>query len=330
MNQPSFVEQLFNILDQTTQIIQNNEKMTYLDALILTGENIYTDQIEQKNLIGKLSPLYDDFFHEEMTREDIRRGFQLAVLKGMKSDASIFHQMTPDSVALFIGYIAEKISAGREDLEVLDLAGGTGNLLTAMLNQMPAAIHASTVEVDDTFIKLATTNANLQQLPIEAYHQDSLRPLYVNPADLTVCDLPVGFYPDKENAANFTLSDVGEAPLSHFLMIEQGLRYTKAGGYNIYVIPNDLFVQDEEKRLYTFLNQTAFILGLLQLPATLFKDQSQAKSILILRKQGGNAVPPQQALLANLPSFSNANAILKITDEMNHWFNQYFNEIGQD
>lgn len=323
MHKPSNVEQLFNIIDQSAKLIEEDEDLTYLDALILTGENIYNDRISQKKLIGKLSPLYDDFLNEGTTREDIRRAFQLAVLKGMKSGTQPMHQMTPDSVALFIGYLTAKLIPAQEKIRLLDIASGTGNLLTGVMNQLNTPAQAAAVEIDETLIKLANTTANLQQLELDLYHQDSLRPLFIDPSDVTICDLPVGIYPDTENAADYTLAEAGDEPYSHFLMIEQGLRYTKAGGYLIYVIPNDLFAQDEKKIFQRFLHENAFILGLLQLPETLFKDTNQAKSILLLRKKGGEAKAPEQALLAQLPSFSNAQAMLTMTDRINQWFEEY-------
>lgn len=327
MEKPSYVEQLFQIIDESTQLIEKEEDLSYLDALILTGENIYNDQISQENLAEKLGPLYDDFLKEGITREDIRRAFQLAVLKGMKSGTQTIHQMTPDSVAIFMGYLTSKLIPAQEKVQLLDLASGTGNLLTGVMNQLTIPAEAEAVEIDETLIKLANTTANLQQLSLEFYHQDSLRPLFIDPSDVTLCDVPVGIYPDRENASNYALADVGEDPYSHFLMIEQGLHYTKAGGYLIYVIPNDLFVQDEDKVFQRFLNENAFILGLLQLPDTLFKDINQAKSILLLRKKGGEAKAPEQALLAQLPSFSNGAAMLTMTDRINYWFEDYHSKM---
>ncbi len=323
MSEPSKVEQLFYIIDQSTKLIEEEEKISYLDALILTGENIYNDYIAQRKLIGKLSPLYDNFLQEGTTREDIRRAFQLAILKGMKSGTQPIHQMTPDSVALFIGYLTTKLIPSQEEIQLLDIASGTGNLLTGVMNQLNTPAQAAAVEIDETLIKLANTTANLQQLELNFYHQDSLRPLFIDPSDVTLCDLPVGIYPDTENASKYELAEASEDPYSHFLMVEQGLRYTKAGGYLIYIIPNDFFAQDEEKVFQRFIHQNAFILGLLQLPESLFKDTDQAKSILILRKKGGEAKAPEQALLAQLPSFSNAQAMLTMTDRINQWFEEY-------
>ncbi len=46
---------------------------------------------------------------DAVSKEEIRRGIQLAVLKGMKQHAQPHHQMTPDSIGIFIGHIAGKL-----------------------------------------------------------------------------------------------------------------------------------------------------------------------------------------------------------------------------
>lgn len=51
----------------------------------------------------------------------------------------------------------------------------------------------------------------------------------------------------------------------------------------------------------------------------MFKDEAQAKSILILQKKGEDAMPPKQALLANLPSFANQQAMREMMAKLDQW-----------
>ncbi|HRF77540.1 MAG TPA: PDDEXK nuclease domain-containing protein, partial [Chitinophagales bacterium] len=40
---------------------------------------------------------------------------------------------------------------------------------------------------------------------LELFHQDSLEPLFIDPVDTVICDLPVGYYPNDEGAEAFEL-----------------------------------------------------------------------------------------------------------------------------
>lgn len=321
--QKSIVNHLFEILDKTALIIQTNHHTTYLEALCSSGENIFKDQIDQQDLKEELAPLYAKFFQEGMTAEDIRRAFQLAVLKGMKSAEERDHQITPDSLVIFMGHLASKLMRGRS-FSILDPAVGTGNLLTGILNQAEENDGcAFGVDVDSVLIKLAYTNANLQQKDIRLFHQDSLRPLFVDPVDIVACDVPVGIYPDKETAAPFALNSISGQAYSHFLFIEQGLKYAKQAGYLLYLVPNQLFSQDSDHTFYRFVQKSAVVLGLLQLPSSLFKNQSVAKSILILQKKGQGVKIPKQALLAELPSFAKKRELSNIMMKIDDWFEHH-------
>ncbi len=86
-------------------------------------------------------------------------------------------------------------------MTLFDPAVGTGNLLLAVLNQLAGeAGKAFGSEIDDVLIKLAYVQANLQEKEIELFNQDSLQPIFMEPADAVICDLPVGYYPDDESA----------------------------------------------------------------------------------------------------------------------------------
>ncbi len=64
------------------------------------------------------------------------------------------------------------------------------------------------VEIDDILIRLAYVNANLQAHPVQLFNQDSLEPLFIDPVDAVVCDLPVGYYPNDSRAADYQLKAV--------------------------------------------------------------------------------------------------------------------------
>lgn len=321
------MEELFTVFNETAAVIQEELDCTYLEALAETGENLFQGSILQEEELSELSvkrigKSYDSIGLERYSAEEIRRSFQLAILKGMKENIQPNHQMTPDSIGMFMAYLADKFLKEKE-LHLLDPAVGTGNLLTTVVNHMQnRTIEATGVEIDDILIKLAYINANLQKHPIQFFNQDSLEPLFIELADGVVCDLPVGYYPNDVRAADYELkADEGHS-YAHHLFIEQSVKHVKEGGYLFFLVPNGLFESQQAEKLHNYLKDHAIIQGLFQLPLSLFKNEKAAKSILILQKKGENVQPPKQALLVNLPSLSKPQAVDRILAQVNDWIKE--------
>lgn len=320
------VENLFEQIDNLTETVQQYMNETYLDSLTIVLETIFAGHASEDmddRLIQELTNSPDPASYEIV---EMRKAVQLAILKGMKGATQQQHLMTPETVALFVGYVAGKVTNGQENLRVFDPASGTANLLTIVMEQLDKLEHISAGEVDPTLIKLAVLNANLQQKEIEFFHQDSLRPFLLDPVDLVVSDLPVGYYPDDIRAGNYELqADEGHS-YSHHLFIEQSMNYTKPGGYLIFVIPEFLFDSDQSDKLHAYLQEQAHIIGVLQLPETAFKSEKNRKSILILQKKGPNTTAIKQPLLVQVPSFKNTEAMNDILAQMNNWFSTNMNK----
>ncbi|WAA11684.1 class I SAM-dependent methyltransferase [Fervidibacillus halotolerans] len=319
------VERLFQTLDETASLLEKELDCTYLDALIETGENVFQNKVLQPDVsemtVKRLEKAYDEINRMSYTREDIRKAFQLACLKGMRKNVQPHHQMTPDTIGFLLSYLIGKFLNEKRTFTILDIAVGTGNLLTTILNQLPnSSLKAYGVELDELLIKIAYVNANLQEHSIQLYNQDSLKPLLIDPVDLVVSDLPVGYYPNKFLSEPFELTSSHDHSFIHYLMIEQGMKYTKPGGYLFFIIPNNLFEGSESKQLHTFIKKHLHIQALFQLPSTMFKDGRLGKSILILQKNGEGVKPPKEVLLANLPSLKDKDAVESIMVKINRWF----------
>jgi len=321
------VEDLFSVINDTATILQEELSITFLEALAETGENIFQEAILQDEEISELSKKrlkksYESLKLDRFTVEEIRKSFQLAILKGMKESVQPNHQMTPDAVGMLVGYLVNKFVT-KTSYRLFDPAIGTGNLLTTVINQQAGKqIEGMGIDVDDLLIKLAFINANLQQHPIELYNQDSLEPLFIELADAVVSDLPVGYYPNDVRAAEFQLkSDKGHS-YAHHLFIEQSIKYTKDGGYLFFIIPNGLFESEEAPKLHEFLKEHAYIQSILQLPLTMFRHENAAKSVLILQKKGEEVKAPKQVLLVNLPSLSNGHQVEKTLKKIDQWIKE--------
>ncbi len=320
------VETLFSIFDSSAVVLRKELDVTYLEALVETGDNLFEGAILQEELsesaIEKLNREYSTFNEETYKGEEIRKAFQLAILKGMKEGVQANHEMTPDAVGMFMSYLFHKFMKGQNEITVLDPAIGTGNLMTTVFNSAQENVTMSGfgVEVDEVLIKLALVNANLQKHAIEFFHQDGLAPLYIDPVDAVVSDLPVGYYPNEIGASEYKLKADEGMSYAHHLFIEQSVKHTKEGGYLFFLVPNFIFESDQAPKLHAFIKETCFIQGLLQLPVSMFKNEKNAKSIFVLQKKGPSVTMPKQALLVELPKFSNMKAMEDIMDQLNTWF----------
>ena len=320
------VETLFSIFDSSAVVLRKELDVTYLEALVETGDNLFEGAILQEELsesaIERLNREYSTFNEETYKGEEIRKAFQLAILKGMKEGVQANHEMTPDAVGMFMSYLFHKFMKGQNEITVLDPAIGTGNLMTTVFNSAKEGLAMSGfgVEVDEVLIKLALVNANLQKHAIEFFHQDGLAPLYIDPVDAVVSDLPIGYYPNEIGASEYKLKADEGMSYAHHLFIEQSVKHTKEGGYLFFLVPNFIFESDQAPKLHAFIKETCFIQGLLQLPVSMFKNEKNAKSIFVLQKKGPSVTMPKQALLVELPKFSNMKAMENIMDQLNTWF----------
>ncbi|MFK9091180.1 class I SAM-dependent methyltransferase [Bacillus salipaludis] len=319
------VEQLFTLFNETALILQEELSCSYLEALAETGENLFQGAILQEELseltLKRLKKQYEEIHLVKYSNEDIRKAFQLVILKGMKENVQPNHQMTPDSVGMLVGYLVERFMK-QPSFRLLDPAVGTGNLLTTVLNHVHKNITSIGVEIDDILIKLAYVNANLQEHPVQLFNQDGLEPLFIDPVEAVIADLPIGFYPNDIRAEDYQLKAKEGHSYSHHLFIEQSVRHTTPGGYLFFLVPNGLFESEQAPQLHEFIKENLIIQGLLQLPTSMFKNKNSAKSILILQKKGEGVQPPKQALLVNLPSLSSAVGMDSILSKIEKWFQE--------
>jgi len=323
------VTELYTWIDETTTEIENQIEESYLDSLLDTLEALFYNEVQRdednellvKIIEQKLSKVNIDSY----SVETIRKSIQLALLKAMKEHTQHQHLMTTEAVAIIIGYLADKLVGNhKEKITLFDPASGTGNLLFVVMEQLKQELEVYASEVDPLLLKLSLVNANLQKKEIEFFHQDSLSPLLIDPVDLIVTDLPVGYYPDDVQASEYELKSEEGHSYSHHLFIEQSLKHTKPDGFLVFIIPETLFTSDQSDKLHKFIQAYAKIVGVIQLPETAFTSKEHAKSVLILQKNGISEKVYKQPLLVKLPSFSNAEAMEDIFEQMNMWFDENF------
>lgn len=303
------IEQLFTFIDSAAGSVQEAENVSYLEG-VLVALNGWLD--------GEHVP------EGEWDRNDIRKGIQLALLKGMRESAQVNHQMTPDSLGLLVGYLVEQFFEEslmkKETITMLDPAVGTGNLLLTVMNLIGDQITGAGVELDDLLIQLAAASADLQQQPVALYHQNTLMPLLIDPVDAVVCDVPVGYYPDEEYAnANYAIHAEEGMTYAHHLFIEKSINQLRDGGYAFFLVPSTIFESEQARQLFTYIKTNTWIQAVIQLPTTLFKKEQMAKSIFVVQKKSDTEKPVKDVLLAKVPSLSNPQALEQFFTRVRQW-----------
>ncbi|MFS0574859.1 class I SAM-dependent methyltransferase [Sporosarcina sp. 179-K 3D1 HS] len=297
----------------------NTEKIfAYLDAYADASEEVYLEAIIQA-CEDWLSGVANPVSAAPITKEEIRRGIQLAILKGMKQSVQPHHQMTPDSLGMLIGHMASKLVKEERTVALLDPAAGTGNLLYTVMNAIGTGVVATAIEIDDLLVRLAAVTAELLEHPVTFYVQDALRPLLVDPVDMVVSDLPVGYYPDDDNALNFELMPSEGHAFAHHLFIEQSMNYLRPGGYALFIIPASLFETAQASELHPYLKQKTVIKAVIQLPSSLFQHTVHEKSILILQKPDPEQRQTPDVLLAKVPNMTDAKAMSLFLQKIDSW-----------
>lgn len=302
------IEQLFNFIDTKAVALQQAENVTYLEG-VLEALNAWLDGEAPEG---------------EWDRNDIRKGIQLALLKGMRESVQVNHQMTPDSLGLLVGYLVEQFFedtfAKNESITVLDPAIGTGNLLLTVMNLIGDKVTGAGVELDDLLIQIAAASADLQQQPVALYHQNALLPLLIDPVDAVVCDVPVGYYPDEEYAnANYTIHAESGMTYAHHLFIEKSINQLRDGGYAFFLVPSNIFESEQARQLFSYVKKNTWIQAVIQLPSTLFKKEEMSKSIFVLQKKSEQDKPVKDVLLAKVPSLSNPEALEQFFYRVRQW-----------
>lgn len=302
----STMEKVFYFIDAKAVEVQKDTGLSYLESLLEAVESWLDGHIEPD---------------VQASKEDIRKAIQLAVLKGMKEHVQPHHQMTPDALGLLIAYLVE-LFVKKEQATILDPAVGTGNLLLTVMNYLEGQITGAGVEIDDLLIRLAASTADLVEQEVTFYRQDALQPLLIDPVDAVISDLPVGYYPDEENAAGFELKADEGMSFAHHLFIEQSMKHTADGGYLFFVVPKALFESAQAPQLHTYLKKTAYIQSVMELPDSLFKNSAHAKGILVLQKKKEGVRAPKEVLLAKVPNMSRQDSMAKFFSQVNSWFKE--------
>lgn len=324
------IEQGFELNLEAIQILQNALQSAYLDAYVENFENIIDNYqirvingVPDTQAFKRLTAIYQQLKRLDFTPMQRRKLTQLLLLKGTKTEKiQPNHQVTPDSIGMLFVYLIEQLANPKEQIELLDISVGSANLLlTILLYLQNAGFKAEGigVDIDDTLLAVAAATSEWTKADIQLFHQDGLQELLISPVDFAVSDLPVGYYPQDEKAKAFLCATSKGHSYAHHLLLEQGMKYVKAGGFGLFLIPADLFETEQSSDLKRWISEKVYIQGIIQLPDELFANTKSQKSILLLQNKGEKARQAPEVLLAKVATLKSKQSLLTFFNQFKAW-----------
>ena len=280
------IESAFGLLLANVQQLETHLATHFYDALI--EQNV--------SYIGKA--VSDDLQHRneqlrelQLTKLEWQNVYQFALEKGAKEmHLQANHQLTPDAIGYIINFMIETLTSATS-LSILELGSGTGNLAETLLTGLQdKELTYTGFEVDDLMIDLSASIADVMQTSAQFLQIDAVRPQVIDPVDILLSDLPVGYYPDDEIAKRSAVGSQLEHTYAHHLLMVQGFKYLKTGGYAIFVAPSDLLSSPQADLLKKWLQDYARVAAVITLPEDIVTENN-SKAIFVLQKSAQGKVP---------------------------------------
>lgn len=280
------IEKAFGLLLHNVQLLETQLATHFYEALIEQNAS-FTGKIELDGLAidqAELAGL-------GLTKKEWQKVYQFALIKGAKEmHLQANHQLTPDAIGYIINFMIETLYR-QSALSVLELGSGTGNLATTLLTGITdKTIDYTGFEVDDLMIDLSASIADVIQTNAKFLQIDAIRPQVIDPVDLLVSDLPIGYYPNDEVASRSSLASVTEHTYAHHLLMAQGFKYLQPDGYAIFIAPSDLLSSAQSELLKQWLQDYARVAAVITLPEGIFTEHNQ-KAIFVLQKCAQGKAP---------------------------------------
>ncbi|TSO27055.1 class I SAM-dependent methyltransferase [Lactobacillus sp. LL6] len=325
-------EKIFNQFLACVQTLQESLNVSFAEALVETFDNLENGKIKvemgapDKETVAKLSKMYEKLDYDHLPQKVKVQVFTYLTLKAINDDNRDANQMpTPPIISTLIALIMQKLLPTDKELEIVDPAMGTGNLLYAVINQLKSENHSKDhykligIDNDEEMLNLADVAAHLNNINIELFCQDALTPWMVPSPDAVVSDLPIGYYPVDENAKNFATKAEKGHSFAHLLLIEQIIKNLKPAGYAFLVVPKSILSGKVGADFMPWLTKKVYLKAIVELPDKMFQNKFNQKSILVFQNHGENATS-SEVLLTKLESLNGQDALVNFNDKLNEWY----------
>ena len=307
MNETPNLELFYDVLDESICKLYEIKKQSFLNLLIETGKNIVSQDVLNKEVTPEQKKELLDIYHKlddvDFNVEEIRKGFQLMVLRAFNEANLKVGDITPDTLGIFISYLINKLKGKVDKLKILDPVVGCGNLLYSVANHLDCDLHLFGIENVRELCDIASIQGDLLNYDIEIFCQDTLN----NPfSDIDIVVADINGYDVKAFEKDYYFP---------YLCVLQHMASLKEDGYFIGILPNDFFNHDEKGFFKENIVNYGSVLGVLELPINMFK--ANPKSIVIFSRQ---PLESKKCLLVELPSFSDPNTLNKALIQIEDWF----------
>lgn len=328
---PEKIEKAFELLQEAIQIVEGALDVSFFDSYIENAENLVDagkvrvlDGQPTQAVVDKLEPIYQEILSLDLSAEEWRKVTQLTLLKGSRQEQlQPNHQLTPDSIGFLFVYMLEELFPNKkEPLTILDIGSGMGNLLLTLLTNLTLAnyqVVGHGVDIDDTLLSIAAVTSELVKGNVTFFHQDALQDLLLEPVDVVIGDLPVGYYPNDEKAQTFVTGSHEEHTYAHHLLMEQGMKYVKEDGFGLFMIPSNFLESQQSSLLKKWLGSEVYLQAMIQLPDDLFKSAQSQKTILLLQRRTAQTQQAKEVLLVKLASLKDPNHVKEFFSQFEDW-----------
>lgn len=320
------IEEVFNIVDDRVEAIVAKDDKSYMEALsdvlaeIIDYQNVEIQEVDHSKQSSKLAKVNQQVYGKEV----LKAALMMNLLKVARKDhLQANYQPTPDVIADIFGYLVSSFFAKQKDISIMDVAMGSGNLLTTVYFQLNSGLKINPelygIENDDTMFNLAANLFEILEIPAQIYHEDTITDVVAPKVDVAISDLPIGYYPIDDNVNHYQTKAAEGHSYVHHLMIEMAMNHVNDDGFGIFLVPSQIFQTGEAKTLLKWIQENAYLQGMLNLPSELFKDPRAQKAILIIQKSGQNAKQAEPVMIGEFPSFKDQSAMKKFLQEINDW-----------
>ena len=307
MNETPNLELFYDVLDESINKLYEVKKQSFLKLLIESGRNIIAQDVLNKEVTPEQKEELLNIYHKlddvDFNVEEIRKAFQLMVLRAFNEANLTPGDITPDTLGIFISYLINKLKGKVDKLKILDPLVGSGNLLYSVANHLDCDLHLFGIDSSKDLCDIASIQGDLLNYEIEIFCQDTLNNAFSD-IDIVVADI-VGY-----NVKAFE-----KEYYFPYLCVLQHMASLKEDGYFIGIVPNDFFEHDEDGFFKENIVNHGSVLGVLELPVNMFK--ANPKSIVIFTKK---PLESKKCLLVELPSFSDPALLNKALIQIEDWF----------
>ncbi|MBQ3253115.1 MAG: SAM-dependent DNA methyltransferase [Acholeplasmatales bacterium] len=309
------LELFYDVVDESNNYLYEIFRKPYFELIEMTVNNILAGEIltdfEEPEQAAKLQEIYDKLIDVDFTVEDVRKAMQSIILRGFKEMRIPNGNTTPDTLGIFLAYLITKICKNK-DISILDPLCGTGNLLLTIYNHLDKNCTLYACDNDLWMTKLTAMTADLLSATVDIYLQDTMT-LSLSGIDAIVFDAP---HSEPEGNEYFPY----KAILHYSNMV-------KDEGALIGIVENDFFDYDSNQKFKEELLKTMSIIGLVELPDSMFKA-SKPKIIIVLQKRH---LEDKKCFMVKLPSFTDVKEFNESLLDIEAWFEKNnYNKISEE